>query len=115
MIGAVENVGGFQGLPVGKVQLLYPVRLLIVSDIHDQRIDLFTMVVGHNSFIKSVVKRDAIHMNVVTGRYMMHNAMREALGQPRSAKGYEKLDPKLKAYFDGVLDWGEKKSGKVGK
>lgn len=53
------------------------------------------------------IYRDAIHMNVVTGRYMMHNAMREALGQPRSAKGFEKLDPKLKAYFDGVLDWGK--------
>jgi len=48
--------------------------------------------------------RDAIHMNVVTGRYLMHNAMRKALGQPRSARGFEKLDPKLKAYFDGILD-----------
>lgn len=55
---------------------------------------------------KDVVEiyRDAIHMNVVTGRYMMHNAMRHALGQPRSAKGFEKLDPKLKRYFDSVLD-----------
>lgn len=50
------------------------------------------------------VYRDAIHMNVVTGRYLMHNAMRHALGQPRSAAGFEKLDPKLKAYFDGLLD-----------
>jgi len=50
------------------------------------------------------IYRDAIHMNVVTGRYMMHNAMRHALGQPRSAKGFEKLDPKLKEYFDKVLD-----------
>jgi len=50
------------------------------------------------------IYRDAIHMNVVTGRYLMHNAMRHALGQPRSARGFEKLDPKLKAYFDKVLD-----------
>lgn len=50
------------------------------------------------------IYRDAIHMNVVTGRYMMHNAMRHALGQPRSAKGFEKLDPELKEYFDSVLD-----------
>jgi len=50
------------------------------------------------------IYRDAIHMNVVTGRYMMHNAMRHALGQPRSAKGFEKLDPKLKEYFDSILD-----------
>ena len=48
--------------------------------------------------------RDAIHMNTTTGRYLMHNAMRHALGQPRSAEGFKKLDPKLKAYFDSVLD-----------
>ena len=48
--------------------------------------------------------RDKVHMNVVTGRYMMHNAMRAALGQPRSSKGFEKLDPELKVYFDSVLD-----------
>jgi len=48
--------------------------------------------------------RDAIHMNVVTGRYLMHNAMRHALGQPRSAAGFEKLPPELKTYFDGLLD-----------
>lgn len=43
-------------------------------------------------------------MNVKTGRYLMHNAMRHALGQPRSDKGWEKLDPKVKAYLDAVLD-----------
>ncbi len=50
------------------------------------------------------IYRDAIHMNTVTGRYMMHNAMRHALGQSRSSAGFEKLDDKLKAYFDSVLD-----------
>jgi hypothetical protein len=50
------------------------------------------------------IYRDAIHMNVVTGRYLMHNAMRHAMGQPRSAKGFEKLDPMLKKYFDQLLD-----------
>jgi hypothetical protein len=50
------------------------------------------------------IYRDAIHMNTTTGRYLMHNAMRHALGQPRSAEGFKKLDPKLKAYFDSVLD-----------
>lgn len=52
----------------------------------------------------SEIYRDAIHMNVVTGRYLMHNAMRHAMGQPRSSKGFEKLDPKLKKYFDSLLD-----------
>lgn len=50
------------------------------------------------------IYRDAIHMNVVTGRYLMHNAMRHALGQPRSAKAFKKLDAKAKAYLDSVLD-----------
>ncbi|MGB0581480.1 MAG: hypothetical protein ACPGVU_17420 [Limisphaerales bacterium] len=48
--------------------------------------------------------RDAIHMNVVTGRYLVHNAMRHALDQPRSQEGFNKLDPKMKKYLDSVLD-----------
>lgn len=48
--------------------------------------------------------RDKIHMNVVTGRYLMHNAMRHALGQPRSQAGFEKLKPEMKRYLDRVLD-----------
>lgn len=48
--------------------------------------------------------RDDIHMNVVTGRYLMHNAMRRALDQPRSDDGFEKLSPSMKSYFDSVLD-----------
>ena len=47
--------------------------------------------------------RDAIHMKLDSGRYLMHNAMRRALGQKASAKGFEKLDPKLKEYLDTVL------------
>ena len=48
--------------------------------------------------------RDKVHMDVVTGRYLMHNAMRSALGQPRSQRGFEKLERDLKAYLDSVLD-----------
>ncbi len=70
----------------------------------------------------SELYRDKVHMNVVTGRYLMHNAMRHALGQPRSVVGFErldpvetadsvekiepveKIDPEMKAYLDSVLD-----------
>lgn len=48
--------------------------------------------------------RDAIHMKTDSGRYLMHNAMRHAMGQPRSDKGYEKTDPKMKQYLNQVLD-----------
>lgn len=51
----------------------------------------------------SDLHRDKIHMDVVTGRYLMHNAMRHALGQPLSIKGFEKIDPAMKTYLDSVL------------
>ncbi|MEM9479800.1 MAG: hypothetical protein AAGA58_09135 [Verrucomicrobiota bacterium] len=55
------------------------------------------------------IYRDKIHMNVVTGRYLMHNAMRLAVGQPRSVVGFEKIPDDVRAYFDGHLDWLEKR------
>lgn len=47
--------------------------------------------------------RDPIHLTLDHGRYLAHNAMRRALGQPRSAAGFPKQDPELKQYIDGVL------------
>lgn len=48
--------------------------------------------------------RDDIHMNVVTGRYLMHNAMRHALGQGRSLVGFEAIPSPVKVYLDKILD-----------
>ena len=48
--------------------------------------------------------RDDIHLNVVTGRYLMHNAMRHALGQKRSVAGFEAIPSPVKTYLDGILD-----------
>lgn len=48
--------------------------------------------------------RDKIHMNLVTGRYLMHNAMRHALGQPHSNVGFEKLESDMQTYLDSVLE-----------
>lgn len=47
--------------------------------------------------------RDDIHMTNDAGKYLMHNAMRNALGQPPSASGFEKLNPETRKYLDGVL------------
>jgi len=47
--------------------------------------------------------RDEIHMTNDHGKYLMHNAMRRALGQPPSAAGFDKLNPEVKKYLDGVL------------
>jgi hypothetical protein len=49
--------------------------------------------------------RDNIHLTLDHGRYLMHNAMRRALGLRRSAAGFKDLDPQIKDYLDGVLDW----------
>lgn len=47
--------------------------------------------------------RDPIHMQHESGKYLMHNAMRHALGQPISAAGFDKMDAEIKQYLDGVL------------
>lgn len=54
------------------------------------------------------IYRDAIHMTTTGGRYMMHNAMRETIGQSRSTKGFEKVPEDLRAQLDKLLD--ERKS-----
>lgn len=63
-------------------------------------------IAAGESPLKSVdeLYRDDIHLTHDAGKYLMHNAMRWALGQPRSSVGFEKIDPKIKAYLDGVLD-----------
>lgn len=55
--------------------------------------------------IKAVAElyRDPIHMTHDHGKYLMHNAMRRALGQPLSTSGFENLNPEVKQYLDGVL------------
>lgn len=47
--------------------------------------------------------RDDIHLTHSHGKYLAHNAMRHAMGQPFSSAGFEKLDPELKKYLDGLL------------
>ena len=47
--------------------------------------------------------RDKIHMTLTGGRYLMHNVMRQALGQPATQTGFEKLPKDLRTYLDGKL------------
>ncbi|MEZ6087912.1 MAG: right-handed parallel beta-helix repeat-containing protein [Pirellulaceae bacterium] len=49
------------------------------------------------------IYRDAIHMKQESGRYLMHNAMRAALNQPLSAKGFENTPEGVKSYLNRVL------------
>ncbi len=47
--------------------------------------------------------RDDIHMELQSGRYLMHNAMRIALGQPISSQGFL-LEPSVRTYLDAKLN-----------
>ena len=62
-------------------------------------------ILNEKSPLKSVSElyRDKIHMTHEGGRYLMHNAMRHALGQPLSSEGFSKTSPQLKAYLDTLL------------
>ncbi|MEM7700000.1 MAG: hypothetical protein AAF236_16515 [Verrucomicrobiota bacterium] len=64
--------------------------------------------VGPFSDVRDIY-RDKIHMGILTGRYLMHNAMRLAVGQPRSVVGFEKIEEPIKVYFDSQLDWLERR------
>ena len=58
---------------------------------------------GRGPFAKLTdLGRDEIHMNLGPGRYLMHNAMRRALGQPPGDEGFD-LDPDVKRYLDEKL------------
>lgn len=49
------------------------------------------------------IYRDAIHMKMESGRYLMHNVVRKTLGQPPQSNGFPPADPKIKAYLDELL------------
>jgi hypothetical protein len=46
--------------------------------------------------------RDDIHMDLQNGRFLMHNAMRQALGQPISERGFQLEEPQ-KEYLKSKL------------
>ena len=47
--------------------------------------------------------RDNIHLTTDHGRYLMHNLMRQSMGQPLSDAAFKELDPTRKAYLDTLL------------
>ena len=46
--------------------------------------------------------RDHIHLTRDAGRYLMHNVLRQTVGQPTSAAGFD-IDPVVRAYLDDML------------
>ena len=49
------------------------------------------------------IYRDDIHLQQKSGRYLVHNLMRVALGLPRSDQGFQ-IEPGHKEYFDAKID-----------
>lgn len=48
--------------------------------------------------------RDKIHLTTDTGRYLMHNAVRRALGQPVSGNGFPEIPMATRDYLNKLLD-----------
>jgi len=105
---AIHSRAWFGGL-VAALQKKFPERT--IKQTHAQ--DLLALVEQDIQAGKAPLNeiaelyRDAIHMANESGRYLMHNAMRHALGQPRSTAGL-KVAPEMKTYLDSVLDRHEK-------
>jgi len=91
---------------VTKLQELHPGREIQRTRAMDLLHLAAEKIEGGEAPVENITElyRDAIHMDHLTGRYMMHNAMRHALGQPRSVAGFEKITPEMKSFLDGILD-----------
>lgn len=103
--GAMEHSPVYMRALVAELRRLHPdreIRQTLAQNLLAQVRD--DIAAGRAPFKRiQELYRDSIHMTHGPGRYLMHNAMRRALGQPRSAAGFE-LDPAAKTYLDGVLD-----------
>ena len=105
--GKMQHSPAYVGALLSELKKAYPDREFRQTRAIDLLDHIATDIKAGRAPLTDVVDlhRDKIHMKLDSGRYLMHNAMRGALGQPRSNRGFEKLDPKLKTYLDSVLDW----------
>jgi hypothetical protein len=96
---------GYLRALVGELRRLHPGRELRQTLAQNLLAQVAEDIAANRAPIKDVTElyRDSIHVTHDHGQYLMHNAMRRALGQPVSAAGFEKLDPEIKKYLDGVL------------
>jgi len=96
---------GYLRALVAELRRLHPGRELRQTHAQNLLAQIAEDIAANRAPIKDVTElyRDGIHMTHDHGKYLMHNAMRRALGQPVSAAGFEKLDPQIKKYLDGVI------------
>ncbi|HRX81181.1 MAG TPA: hypothetical protein P5307_19065, partial [Pirellulaceae bacterium] len=89
-----------------KLQEQHPNRIFRQTHAIDLLAKIAADIVAQKAPLQDVAElhRDAIHMKLDSGRYLMHNAMRRALNQPNSEVGFESLDKEMKKYLDSVLE-----------
>jgi hypothetical protein len=104
-LGTMQHSPAYINALLSTLKNKYPDREFRQTHAIDLLAKIAADIKAGKSPFKSVsdIHRDAIHVKLDSGRYLMHNCMRHALGQPRSAEHYAKLDPKVKAYLDTVL------------
>jgi hypothetical protein len=103
--GKMQHSPAYIKALIGKLKKRHPDRVFRQTHAIQLLAKIAADIKNNKAPLKDVAElyRDVIHMKLDSGRYLMHNAMRRALGQPKSSKGFEKLDPKLKKYLDSVL------------
>jgi len=103
--GPMQHSPAYISALLAALQKKHPGRKLRQTHAIDLLAKVAADAAAGNAAVENVeqLHRDAIHVTTA-GRYLMHNAMRKALGQPRSSKGFEKVTPELQQYLDRVLD-----------
>lgn len=96
---------GYLRALVAELKRLHPDRELRQTFVQNLLVAIAEDIAVGQAPFKSITElyRDDIHLTNSHGKYLAHNAMRRALGQPPSAAGFDKLDPSVKQYLDGVL------------
>lgn len=99
-----HSPGYFRAL-VAELRRLHPGRQIRQTFVQNLLAKIAEDIAANQAPLKNLedLYRDDIHLTHSHGKYLAHNAMRRALGQPASAAGFEKLDPQVKQYLDGVL------------
>ncbi|PAW64318.1 MAG: hypothetical protein B9S36_02765 [Verrucomicrobiia bacterium Tous-C2TDCM] len=104
--GKMQHSPAYLDAVIAKVRELHPDRVFRQTRAQDLLARIAADIGSKKAPFSQIedLYRDDIHLNVVTGRYLMHNAMRHAFGQPRSVDGFEGIPSPVKTYLDGILD-----------
>jgi hypothetical protein len=90
---------------ISELRRLHPGRTLRQTFAQNLLATIAEDIAAKRAPLKNIgqLHRDKIHLTLDHGRYLMHNAMRHALGQPPSVAGFETMETEVKKYLDSVL------------